>query len=204
MEHSKVLACVVYAKRPLQLSELCEAIQIMGSEDGQDMSPDACVRHDKLIATCESLVKFDNIQTSQGVTRQICTLWHSSFKTFLENNSNVLGHLQYAITQHALAMSCLNYLRQPRYDGLLSKVGTSFSTVTDEDIRDHHLLVYCAKYWRSHMDSLPYSLELCQKIESFVRSPNFITCLQVQSLWVGSKLPIYFSKLLIPMHRLWP
>lgn len=143
-----------------------------------------CIRQAKLLRSCEFLLKFDDIQTSPGVTKKMCTLWHASFRTFLVNKSDVLGG---SITCQDLAMGCLNYLRQPKYDGLLSKVGQSFSTISDEDIADHNLLVYSAKYWRSHMDSMSHSLELCQKLEDFVRSTNFITCLQVQSLLVGGQ-----------------
>lgn len=175
---------MVYAKRPLLLHELCEAVQIMGTPEGEDMRTDDCIRQARLLTSCESLLKFDDIQTSPGVTTKMCTLWHASFRVFLVNKSDVLGG---SITCHDLAMGCLNYLRQPKYDGLLSKVGQSFSTISDEDIADHHLLVYSAKYWRSHMDSMSYSFDLCQKLEDFVRSQNFITCLQVQSLLVGGQ-----------------
>lgn len=182
--YSKVLACVVYAKRPLLLSELCEAVQIIGTPEGEDMTTDDCIRQAKLLTSCESLLKFDEIRTSTGVTTKMCTLWHESFKIFLVHNPDVLGG---SIACRDLAMGCLKYLQQPKYDGLLSKVGHSFSTVSDEDIVNHHLLVYSAKYWRSHMDTMPYSLELCQKVEDFARSQNFITCLQVQSLLVDGQ-----------------
>lgn len=175
---------MVYAKRPLLLEELCEAVQMINTPEGEDLRTDDCIRQAKLLTSCESLLKFDDIQTSPGVTRKMCTLWHASFRTFLVNKSDVLGG---SITGQELAMGCLNYLRQPKYDGLLSKVGKSYSTISDEDIADHHLLVYCAKYWRSHMDTMSYSYELCQKLEEFVCSRKFITCLQVQSLLVGGQ-----------------
>lgn len=184
MPHRKVLACVVYAKRPLLLDELCEAVQIIGTPEGEDMRTEDCIRQTKLLRSCEFLLKFDDIKTSPGVTKKMCTLWHASFRTFLVNKSDVLGG---SIACQDLAMGCLKYLRQPKYDGLLSKVVQSFSTISDEDIVNHHLLVYSAKYWRSHMDTMSYSLELCQKLEDFVRSTNFMTCLQVQSLLVGGQ-----------------
>lgn len=175
---------MVYAKRPLLLDELCEAVQIMGTPEGEEMKTEDCIRQAKLLRSCEFLLKFDDIHTSPGVSKKMCTLWHASFRTFLVNNSDVLGG---SITCQDMAKGCLNYLRQPKYDGLLSKVGQSFSTISDEDIADLHLLVYSAKYWRSHMDTMSYSLEHCQKLEAFVRSTNFITCLQVQSLLVGGQ-----------------
>lgn len=150
------------------------------------------IRQERLFTSCESLLKFDDIQASPGVTKKMCTLWHASFRTFLVNKPEVLGG---SITCEALARGCLNYLQQPKYDGLLSKVGQSFSTISDEDIADHHLLVYSAKYWRSHMDSMSCTSELCQKLEDFVRSQKFITCLQVQSLLVGGQC--YDSAILV-------
>ena len=49
---------------------------------------------------------------------------------------------------------------------------------------EHHLLSYAAKYWDKHLDDIAFSQEMSEKVESFIISPYFRTCLQVQSLFI--------------------
>lgn len=52
---------------------------------------------------------------------------------------------------------------------------------------EHHLLSYAAKYWDKHLDDVPFSQEMSDKVERFITSPHFQTCLQVQSLFIEGK-----------------
>ena len=92
-----------------------------------------------------------------------------------------------SIESEVLANVCLNYLSQPRYSRLLRKSAETFIDSGNEDIMDHHLLSYAAKYWDRHLDDIPSSQEMSDKVESFINSPNFRTCLQVQSLSIEGK-----------------
>lgn len=83
-----------------------------------------------------------------------------------------------------MANICLKYLLQPRYRRLLTKKGETFVDLGGEDIMDHHLLSYAAKYWDKHMDDVTYSSDFCQKVSRYITSTQFYTLLQVQSLFV--------------------
>jgi hypothetical protein len=184
---SKALSCLVYALRPLSVDELCEAIAISDHEVGENLDANCQVFKSRLRDLCAPLVTYDEVFSRSG-HKYIVTLAHSSIKTFLIRKQDVLsagGDAQISPTR--LAWATINYLRQPRYSKPLKKVKGTFETAHKENIIDHHLLNYCAKYWYRQMDNLTYSIEVCQEVESFVRSENFFTCLQVQSILVGGE-----------------
>jgi hypothetical protein len=96
-----------------------------------------------------------------------------------------------SITSDAMADVCLRYLAQPCYQCPLKKFGDTFMNFAGEDIMEHHLLSYAAKYWDKHLDDVLYTPQLCQKVTRFIMSPQFQTCLQVQSLFVGGRHCFY-------------
>jgi hypothetical protein len=184
---SRVLSCLVFAKRPLLLTELCEAVAICDHTAKEDLNPACEVFASKVLDYSAPLIRVDEIVTP-APCKQLCTLSHGSIKTFLLKNPGVLcADRQWEITPTVLATACLKYLQQPRYSQVLFQTGKTFSTAADDDIMDHPLLNYCAKYYYRHLDDKPYSSEACEELEKFVRSTNFITCIQVQSLLVGGK-----------------
>jgi hypothetical protein len=157
---------------------------------GENLDASGGLFQEALMRNCESLVRFDKVITSPGKKKELCTFWHGSLRRYFKDNPDVLAkhsRQEYLISSSILATGCVRYLQQPRYETLLSKVPGSFSTHDDEDILDHHFLNYCAKYWRGHMDDHGPSFELHTVVEKFVQSPNFFTCLQIQSLFVSGK-----------------
>lgn len=139
---------------------------------------------------CEPLIQIQNVRSGQR-TIATCTLTHASVHAYLLSNPQVLsatpGIGACSIESQVLANVCLNYLAQPRYSRLLRKSGETFIDSGDEDIMEHHLLSYAAKYRDKHLDDTPFSQKMCDKVESFITSPNFRTCLQVQSLFIEGK-----------------
>lgn len=182
---SKILSCIAYARRPLQLEELCEAVGISNMEYNEDMSHRQKLFQSRVIDLCAPLVETETVGP-----RIVCTLSHSSVRNYLLKNpqilsTNVGGNSQkYTISNKELAAACLKYLLQPRYQQLLVKSGDSFETSSGEDIFEHHLLNYAAKYWDKHLDDVDYSQEWCDRVYGFLTSPQFRTCIQVQSLLI--------------------
>ena len=173
---SSLLACLVYAKRPLCLEELCEAIATIDIHDGRNI--DKCKRlfKSQVAKSCEPLLQVQETKTAHKtlITFNFC---HSSVRSFLLKNAET-----YMISEQALADICLQYLSQPRYQRFLSAKDDTFIDFEGEDVMEHQLLVYAAKYWDRHFDDL--SQENSDKIHAFIRSPQYFNLLQIQSLFV--------------------
>lgn len=179
--------------RPLLLDELCEAIQISDTEPGHDLTEDTRIVTDSIIENCAPLVRMETTGANESKPK-IVTLCHSSVRTFLEKNPGILQDHETAhtaaignIEATLFAELCLKYLQQPRYVRQLKMTKGSFATHCGQDIVEHHLLKYCAKYWGQHLGKLDFSPELGEKVERFLRSDYFVTCIQVQSLLIGGQ-----------------
>ncbi|RDW66363.1 hypothetical protein BP6252_09998 [Coleophoma cylindrospora] len=185
---SKVLSCMVYAKRPLLLDELCEAVSITDTDPGQNLCISEHHHRNLVVDNCAPWIRIDEL-IGQKSDKTICTLSHSSIRKFLIRSPDVLLRGKNCeISAYVFADVCLRYLEQKRYRKALKIMEDSkFLTACGEDIINHHLLGYCAKYWSRHLDEIPYSAELCKRVEDFVTSRNFGTTLQVQSLLVGGQ-----------------
>jgi hypothetical protein len=103
------------------------------------------------------------------------------------------------LPSETLADICLKYLMQSRFAGLLSKNGDVFEDNLKADIDEHHLLPYAAKYWDKHLDVVKDWQSFSEPVRKFVFSPQFFTCLQVQSLLVGGECNFSFRKM--PLNR---
>ncbi|GKZ29802.1 hypothetical protein AbraIFM66950_006552 [Aspergillus brasiliensis] len=125
---SIILTCILHAKRPLLLDELCECTAMVKGLEGQ------------------------NIDRSHKIKKS-----------------------------------------KPRYRQLLTREGETFVDCDGDDILNHHLLSYAAKYWDKHLDGVDYSLEYYQKTSRFIKSPQFFTLLQVQSLFVDGQFRFWYS-----------
>ncbi|GFN16881.1 vegetative incompatibility protein HET-E-1 [Aspergillus tubingensis] len=193
---SIILSCIVHAKRPLRLDELCECTAMVKGIEGQNIDRSQKIKKSKVLELCQPLVQIHESDGPAG-TISICTLTHGSVKNFLLKNPGILANNSkppaYALTNDVLANVCLKYLLQPRYQQLLTREGETFVDCDGEDILNHHLLSYAAKYWDKHLDGVNYSLDYCQKASSFIRSPQFFTLLQVQSLFVDGQFRFWYS-----------
>ncbi|KAK2013704.1 hypothetical protein LZ32DRAFT_529762 [Colletotrichum eremochloae] len=188
---SDSLSCIVYAKRPLSLDELCEAIEIHKSWPGDNIQPTCLLMRDRLIDACGPLVR---VNATEPMGKQACTLSHGAVKTFLVEHPHAISAKDDCrISPEILGTGCLNYLQQKRYKALLKRGNMTFETLCGSDIKEHALLNYAAKYWHRHLDDVPYTPELCDTVAQFVQSSNFMTCLQVQSLFVGGHFNFWYN-----------
>jgi hypothetical protein len=185
-----MLACIVYAKRPLRLEELCEATAATTTKYGEDIDHTRRLFKKKVTTLCQPLVRVHDVETAYG-TVTTCTLTHATVRNFLlrqtsdaisANDGRVLR-----IIPDTLADICLKYLMQSRFTSLLSKNGDVFEDNLKVDIDEHHLLPYAAKYWDKHLDVVKDWHAFCEPVRNFVLSRQFFTCLQVQSLLIGGR-----------------
>ena len=160
---------------------------------GEDIDRSQKLFKTRLSKLCEPLVQVQEIRSEHRIYTT-CTLTHSSVHEFLKCNPEILSATPSLdacqIESKILASICLKYLSQPRYGKLLRKKEDTFVDLNDEDFMEQHLLPYAAKYWDKHLDDVPFSQEMCDRVEAFVISPQFQTCLQVQSLVIeGTQSP---------------
>lgn len=153
------------------------------------------------------------VECGYDVDNGICRLYHWTVFNFLCKNTQLLSHTLTAgpkehtarmeLGPQIIADACLLYLSQPRYSRLLSKssVSCQWLDVNGDPAADHQFLTYSAKYWDKHLDcshgkwpldpNCKGFVALQSRVEAFLNSSNFQTCIQVQSLWVDSHFGIY-------------
>ena len=103
-----------------------------------------------------------------------------------------------------IADACLRYLTQDRYSRLLRQQGDTWIDANGQSVSEHLFLTYSAKNWDKHLDLVaPNGIEVSfsslkiatgafiavavrfnERVQAFLASPNFQTCIQIQSLWI--------------------
>ncbi|KAF1845137.1 uncharacterized protein K460DRAFT_416448 [Cucurbitaria berberidis CBS 394.84] len=193
---SILLACIVYARRPLRLDELCEATAAAETKYGQNIDRSRKLFRRKVTTLCQPLIRVQDTETPYG-TVTTCTLTHATVRNFLikrakdataEDDQETLQ-----ISPDTLADICLKYLTQSRFRSLLTRGDDAFKDGLEDDIDNHHLLPYAAKYWDKHLDVAKEWKSFCEPVRDFVRSAQFFTCLQVQSLLVGGQFQFWWN-----------
>ena len=143
---------------------------------------------------CAPLIELH--QDPEDSEDRFCYLFHSTVKDFLISNPQTFQQERpncdiHLISEATIANACLSYLRQEKYAKILIKPGQRWITSSGEDIMNHRLLTYSAKYWDKHLDEVEDHPEHRHEVEDFLKSTNFQTTLQVQSLVVESQFSLY-------------
>ena len=66
----------------------------------------------------------------------------------------------------------------------MKKARSTFDVGSIYDVQSHHLLLYAAEFWSYHYEDVETTEHERTLLKSFLRSPNFYTCIQVQSLYL--------------------
>lgn len=185
---------ITFAKRRLRLSELREAIGIISCSD-----PRALKRHSIPWQQAVKKLFAPLIETQpdpKNADDCFCHLFHGTVRDFLLKNQDIFRLGQTVVTNRlvsemVIAEACLLYLSQEKYSQLLAKRSSQWVTTLGEDLSDHHLLTYSAKYWDKHLDDVQETPQLLYRIEKFLTSSNFQTTLQIQSLCVEGHFGLY-------------
>jgi hypothetical protein len=192
------LSILTFARRPLHFPELQEAITSFSLNERPtaaglpNISPKSLILFDSLKNRCTPFVTYysKNDEDTNGVFR----LAHQSVHLFLLSVSNHpkrglstttdISSQSPMVDARFLANSCLNYLFQDRYARMLTKESALIFRAGVEDVRKHKFLQYAAKYWYRHVDDPEPDVDFSYRVECFLRSPHFVTAIQVQSLFV--------------------
>jgi hypothetical protein len=182
---------VTYARRPLSARSLQEAISVLclksDERNHENLSPRATVHLGKLTHRCAPLVEyFTRGPHGDGYLR----LSHSSVYKFLKKQNSGFAEdngsfaLHFEVLEESIAVACLRYLAQKRYAGLLEKRSPrEFVTRTGpapHNVAQHEFLQYAAKYWYRHSEALASP----DRVRHFVSLPQFVTLIQIQSLFI--------------------
>lgn len=198
---SKLFALIVFARRPLRLSELQEAIWCLNSKSSGYLNPEDKPFLKQLHEVSQPLIEMTRMTGPQDVDGQeeyTCRLFHSTLRDFLVENPDILSDAGDPLTDIHISPrvavdACMLYLCQARYGKLLVRLESRWVDATGDPVDNHNFLVYAAKYWDKHLDDAAeeHQKELLGRLEFFITSSNFQTCIQVQSLWVELQFCIF-------------
>ncbi|KAL1388065.1 hypothetical protein HDK64DRAFT_329208 [Phyllosticta capitalensis] len=206
-----ILSLLTFARRPLRVGELQEALSIVDAswvdrENGscENLRARIMIRQQHITHRCKLFVEF--IESRTDPDDGYMQLSHASVFEFLrgsmDSEAAEMHKSQHGSANSArlpsspdlpvvrgllIADACLKYLSQRRYARPLRKRSSAdFETSTSppEDVRHHKFLRYAAKYWYRHLQVLDNQAELCKRVKIFLLSPQFLTVVQVQSLFV--------------------
>ncbi|KAK0464302.1 uncharacterized protein EV420DRAFT_1637875 [Desarmillaria tabescens] len=201
----EVFALITFARRPLRIKEIREAISVLRNPKNPKESMPFSSKMESVFAP---LIELRGDADNTNEDNRTCHLFHSTVRTFLDKYPEIFRNdlkgmecttACCRITPNAIANACLLYLSQDCYARLLQKSDDGRWRVQndglDELVEDHRFLIYSAKYWDKHLDDLsildsPDALK--ERVRAFMTSPNFQTCIQVQSLWVDSQFGTFW------------
>ncbi|KAJ7278277.1 hypothetical protein C8J57DRAFT_1713171 [Mycena rebaudengoi] len=204
----KVMSLVAFACRQLRLEELQEAAATLASHGKKQKAASDASRSistlplKTFLARYTTLVEVDG-DASEPSPSDTCRLVHSSVLEFLDQNPATLDKdskdHQLHISRFAIANACLLYLSRPVYAHLLQRQGLpdgiyTWVDTTGETVDKHVFSQYAAKYWVRHLEDLEKKErdQIRQRVEAFVSSNNFQTCMQIQCIWVQGRFDVYY------------
>jgi len=136
-----------YARRPLTLSELCEAIVF--DDDCEELDDDHRLlpKPEVIHEICPGLISINSN------TREVA-LAHFSVRTYLASlDGGEFFHIYKHEAREFIAMQCLRYISFPAFSG-----GFCSTAVLDEKRKSWPLLNYAALYWAPHVESLAHHI----------------------------------------------
>lgn len=186
---------MVFARRPLRLGEIREAIGMIDSASSGALDREAMPFPDRLQKLFPPLIELHPTEGNEH--DPTCRLFHSTIKAFIQKVGGKVfndASADLVISPDLAARACLYYLRQPRYSRLLRRLDNGYWVDSSGDnVENHQFLVYAAKYWDKHFDNVAGNSEIRNQIIDFITSSNFQTFIQVQSLWIENKFVTFGS-----------
>ncbi|ORY18231.1 hypothetical protein BCR34DRAFT_361684 [Clohesyomyces aquaticus] len=175
----RIISLVAFAKRPLMLKEVQEALAVSRKAFHDRFVVDLNTNDIQLLdgkIIQQDCTPFINVsQLDDGSHSGYLRLSHASIYYFLHglSQSPISAIGQVHVGPNLLAEVCLKYLFQKRYEN------------THEDsVQDQSFLGYAAKYWHQHVDETDLDSVLLQISSSFLKSPQFLTLTRYQSLFL--------------------
>ena len=202
------MSLVAFARRQLRIEELQEAAAMLASYGKKNKAASDAIQTIRnmplkvFLAKYTTLVEVDGDMSNPAPTNT-CRLVHSTVFEFLIENPAILDKdlkdNQLHFTPFALANACLIYLVRPVFSQLLQKQSISDTAYTWVDsagsIVDKQVFAqYAAKYWVRHVEDISKREQdqIRNRVIEFVKSNNFQTCMQIQSIWVEGRFNEYY------------
>jgi hypothetical protein len=195
---SLLFSFVAFAKRPLHLKELKEAVTMALSENTRNLDPlREPIRLQRLFAPLIETQHDPNYPDDP-----LCRLCHATVQEFLASNPNVLGGQfqtpelkSYQISSEIFGDTCLRYLSQEKYSKSWSPKLSSGGNITTSygywNLQQHFFLPYSAKYWAQHLSTMETSQSLSARLYQFLKSRNFPNLLRTQCMTVTGQFEQY-------------
>jgi hypothetical protein len=181
-----VLSLLVFSARPLLMSEIVEGVAISRTDFNQDLNKHNRVEKRKILQSCKQLVRV--VDRKANPEDGFLRLSHTSVHQFLLKRSDLndgLDSKDVLVDYGIMRDCCIKYLLQPRYSSLLKRCGPrQFCTAFGESVESHALITYAAKYWHTYFDYEGDNIISRALVEGFMQMPNFLTCIQIQSIYV--------------------
>ena len=173
----QILSWILYAGRPLQLKEVCAAVN---GSSGDLYNEDA----DAIVENCQGLIFHDK-------DNDIVSFVHGTVKVFLGGHIKSQGRFStYFLSNGKLANFCLIYLRDNPFDTPCANKET-----LEERLERYNFARYAAQFWSLHTrrDGEKHP-KICEAIiEVFENKDKRKAILQIEnyakSSWGNSKTP---------------
>ncbi|KIJ50943.1 hypothetical protein M422DRAFT_27066 [Sphaerobolus stellatus SS14] len=189
----KLFALLLFARRPLRLKELREAAGILESEDPTLLNEEDLPFITLIRGLSRPLIEIQD--DPEDPDDGICHIFHSTLRDFLLSKPDILstrsGVQNLRIISEHISKACLLYLSQDRYRRPLKKKDICWVDHTGSSVETQHFLLYAAKYWDRHLSDIEETKEKRAHVEAFLRSSNFLTCAQIQGLWIENHFDLF-------------
>ncbi|KAI4913190.1 hypothetical protein J4E85_010923 [Alternaria conjuncta] len=114
----------------------------------------------------------------QDLSNDLSQLYHKSLLRL--QNMDVIDQGKRPCTGYSREKYCIS----KNLNQLLIKKNALEFRCGRDNVHDHEFIQYAAKYWYRHIDDPEPDTQFSALVERFVRSPHFVTTIQVQSLFV--------------------
>ncbi|KZT72258.1 hypothetical protein DAEQUDRAFT_809156 [Daedalea quercina L-15889] len=209
---SKVMSLIAFSRRELRIEEVREAALLVLTRGKKNAKDDGLsgMEDGTFFSKFTVLVEVSKGSAHNSESVGYCRLVHSSVLEFLAAHPKVLGGERAVhISPYPMADACLLYLMRPIYKNLLRRqlTGSGASEWVDNSGRsttEHQFLYYAAKYWARHLEGVEPEPPLRKRVEEFVESTSFQTCMQVQTIWIEGMFNVYSVQGRTSLLRIFP
>jgi len=189
--HSTIFTTVALATQPMTFNELVDLLSI---EIDQEPSPARQRKKAIILSACTPFVELDDGDDYFNPTVRMA---HKTVGEFLIKDPATLDfvdqdcHKFFVKVEEGnleLGKKCLTYLSYKRYSNPEElSIHGDFQKGTEQ----YPFLIYAALFWYQHLDRHGGNKEIYERVRDFLRTPNFWTCIRVQSKYA----PHLFARL---------
>lgn len=181
-----IFNAVLLAAQPMTFNELLDLLSV---KIGEEPSLGRRRTRSVVLSACSPFVEVDY---DSDVVNPTLRLVHKSIGELLSRDPKTIDFvtkdcykffIDFRKGNEDIGRRCLTYLSYKRYQ--------DFRNVDLDDDVTNGLLKYASVFWHKHLQDAGGSQELFEVVRKFLKSPNFWTCVRVQSKFA----PHTFAKL---------